>query len=135
MAALAVALFHARGWLPGAGAWPIDERFSMLGVAVFFAISGMLMAEIVPRTDPWRFLSHRVVRIYPLYLFLVATWAVIAPVLGAQRVGFHLLSLTLAPVGGAFTISGLNGFLFMSARITWPSSRWRGPDCNGIWSR
>lgn len=100
VAAVAVALFHARSWFPvGAGAWPFDERFGVLGVAVFFAISGMLMAGIMPRTEPWRFLSHRVVRIYPLYLVLVASWAVVAPALGAQRVGFHLLSLTLAPVG------------------------------------
>ena len=88
------------------------------------------MAEIMPRTEPWRFLSHRVVRIYPLYLILVATWAVVAQALGVQRVGFHLLSLTLAPVGGRYYYSGLNGPLFMRFRITWPSSRWRGSDYN-----
>lgn len=107
VAAVAVVLFHARGWFPaGAGAWPFDERFGVLGVTVFFAISGMLMAGIVPRTGPWRFLSHRVVRIYPLYLVLVATWVVVAQTLGAQRVGFHLLSLTLAPVGHRYYYLG-----------------------------
>jgi exopolysaccharide production protein ExoZ len=90
-------LFHAN--FSRASTWPFDERFGYLGVAVFFAISGMLMADILPRTEPWRFLSHRIVRIYPLYLLLVATWAVIGPATGAQKVAFHLLTLTLAPVG------------------------------------
>src|SRR5262249_41796277 len=107
VAAGAVVLFLVLGVFPwGAGAWPFDERFGVLGVTVFFAISGMLMAGIVPRTGPWRFLSHRVVRIYPLYLVLVATWVVVAQTLGAQRVGFHLLSLTLAPVGHRYYYLG-----------------------------
>ena len=46
------------------------------------------------------------VRIYPLYLLLVATWAIVAQALGVQRVGFHLLSLTLAPVGGRYYYLG-----------------------------
>jgi len=62
----------------------------------------MLMAGILPRTEPWRFLSHRVVRIYPLFLLLVATWAVVGPATGAQKIGFHFLSLTLAPVGNRY---------------------------------
>ena len=99
VAAFAVVLFHAHGWFSGASAWPFDERFGFLGVAVFFAISGMLMASILPRTEPWRFLSHRTVRIYPLYLLLVLIWAVIGPATGAQKVAFHLLTLTLAPAG------------------------------------
>jgi peptidoglycan/LPS O-acetylase OafA/YrhL len=99
VAALAVVVFHSHAWFSEASAWPFDERFGFLGVAVFFAISGMLMASILPRTEPWRFLSHRIVRIYPLYLLLVAIWAVIGPATGAQKVAFHLLTLTLAPVG------------------------------------
>ena len=99
VAALAVALFHAHSWFSGASTWPFDERFGILGVAVFFAISGMLMAGILPRTEPWRFLSHRIVRVYPLFFLVVATWAVIGPATGAQKVAFHLLTLTLAPVG------------------------------------
>lgn len=106
VAALAVVLFHAHGWLPAAKAWPIDERIGVLAVALFFAISGMLMAELVGRTEPWRFLSHRIVRIYPLFLILVVAWAVIAQSLGIQRIGFHLLSLTLAPVGGRYYYLG-----------------------------
>ncbi len=106
VAALAVVLFHARGWFSGASAWPFDERFGSLGVAVFFAISGMLMAGILPRTEPWRFLSHRIVRIYPLYLLLVTTWAVVGQATGVQKVGFHLLSLTLAPVGDRYYYLG-----------------------------
>ncbi len=106
VAALAVMLFHARGSIAAGTPWPFDERFGILGVAVFFAISGMLMAELVARTEPWQFLSHRVVRIYPLYFILVATWAVVAPTFGVQRVGFHLLSLTLAPVGWRYFYLG-----------------------------
>jgi exopolysaccharide production protein ExoZ len=106
MAALAVVALHARTGFPEASAWPFDERFGILGVAVFFAISGMLMAELVSRADAWRFLSHRVVRIYPLFLLIVATWAVVARAFGAQGIGFHLLSLTLAPVGHRYYYLG-----------------------------
>ena len=77
MAALFVLLFHASvfsgrhfgefGW-----ATAFDGRFGLVGVAVFFTISGLLMSDLIQRSDPWRFLAHRIVRIYPLYLLAVA---------------------------------------------------------------
>src|SRR5262249_56836321 len=72
VAAVAVVLFHARGWFPaGAGAWPFDERFGVLGVTVFFAISGMLMAGVVARTRPGRLLSPPLGPLFPRFLVLV----------------------------------------------------------------
>jgi exopolysaccharide production protein ExoZ len=115
VAALLVALYHATGYASAylRGGTPeftevFDARFGVLGVAVFFAISGMLMAGVVPRTDPWRFLAHRIVRVYPLYLLALFVWLPICAALHVQSVGFHLLRLTLAPVGDrAYYLGGI----------------------------
>src|SRR6266852_9594238 len=61
LAALFVALFHASthsGRYFGDSGWAtaFDGRFGLVGVAIFFAISGLLMADLIQRTDPWRFL-------------------------------------------------------------------------------
>src|SRR5258708_36079148 len=74
LAALSVALFHASvhsGLHFGDSGWAtaFDGRFGLIGVSIFFAISGLLMADLIQRTDPWRFLAHRLVRIYPTYFF------------------------------------------------------------------
>src|SRR5690348_3383877 len=64
LAALFVALYHASAF-SGAHfgdselAAVFDGRFGIVGVAIFFAISGLLMANLIQRTDPWRFLTHR----------------------------------------------------------------------------
>lgn len=42
------------------------------GTTVFFVISGFLMAGLIERTPPARFLAHRILRIYPAYLIAVA---------------------------------------------------------------
>ena len=104
MAALFVALYHASGFSGqhfGVSGWAVafDNRFGLVGVAVFFAISGLLMADLIQRTDPWRFLAHRIVRIYPTYLLAVAVWLPIVALLGIRPVGLHLFSLMLVPVG------------------------------------
>ena len=75
-AALSVVLYHASVYLDrfvGDDRFLrlFDGRFGLLGVAIFFAISGYLMAEILPRTDPWSFLTHRIVRIYPIFLIVL----------------------------------------------------------------
>src|SRR6266436_8030614 len=64
MAALFVVLFHASVYSAdhfGDSDWAaaFDGRLGLIGVAVFFAISGLLMADLIQRTDPWRFLAHR----------------------------------------------------------------------------
>src|SRR6266853_2902165 len=104
VAALFVALFHASvfsGRHFGDSGWAtaFDGRFGLIGVAMFFAISGLLMADLIQRTDPWRFLAHRFVRIYPIYLVAVSVWVSIILLLGIQKLGPHLFSLMLVPVG------------------------------------
>jgi exopolysaccharide production protein ExoZ len=104
MAALFVALFHASAYAAdhfGDSDWAaaFDGRFGLIGVAVFFAISGLLMAELIQRTDPWRFLAHRVVRIYPTYLLAVSASVPIVGFLGIRKFGPHVFSLMLVPVG------------------------------------
>lgn len=104
LAALCVMLFHASFYaelLLGDSRWLVvfGNRFGVTGVAVFFAISGMLMADLVRRTDPWRFLGHRIVRIYPAFLVAVAIAMPLSAFVGGYRQSFHLLSLLLVPVG------------------------------------
>lgn len=104
MAALLVAFYHASdfsGTHFGDSSWAtaFDGRFGIIGVAIFFAISGLLMANLIQRTDPWRFLAHRIVRIYPTFLLAASAWVSVIALLGFGKVGFHIFSLMLVPVG------------------------------------
>jgi exopolysaccharide production protein ExoZ len=104
LAALFVALYHASVYAQaqfGDAGWAaaFDRRFGVAGVAIFFAISGLLMADLIQRTDPWRFLAHRIVRIYPPYLLAVAVTAPLIGLLGIRKFGPHLFSLMLVPAG------------------------------------
>ena len=104
IAALFVVLYHASVYAAdhfGQSGWAaaFDGRFGLIGVAVFFAISGLLMADLIQRTDPWRFLAHRVVRIYPAYLLAVSVSVPIIGLLGMRKFGPHVFSLMLVPVG------------------------------------
>jgi len=103
MAALFVALFHASAIAAdadhfGDSGWAVifDGRFGLVGVAVF---SGLLMGDLIQRTDPWRFLAHRIVRIYPTYLLAVSVSVPIIGFLGIRKFGPHVFSLMLVPVG------------------------------------
>jgi exopolysaccharide production protein ExoZ len=101
LAALSVALFHASvysGLHFGDSGWAtaFDGRFGVVGVAIFFAISGLLMADLIRRTDPWRFLAHRIVRIYPTYLLAASP---IIAFRGLRNVGPDWFSLMLIPAG------------------------------------
>jgi exopolysaccharide production protein ExoZ len=105
LAALFVALFHAsihaKNLLGDAG-WAtafFDGRFGLVGVAIFFAISGHLMADLIQRTDPWRFLAHRIMRIYPAYLLAVLIAAPLTAFAGGYKPSLHAFSLLLVPVG------------------------------------
>jgi exopolysaccharide production protein ExoZ len=103
LAALFVAMYHASIYAEmrlGGASWAavFDGRFGLVGVAVFFAISGLLMADLIQRTDPWRFLGHRIVRIYPAFLMATAIVAVMA-LAGDHKLGFHGFSLLLVPAG------------------------------------
>ncbi len=100
IAALFVLLYHASVYLKqitGDDTFfhVFDGRFGLLGVAIFFAISGYLMAEILPKADPWRFLLHRILRIYPIFLIVLAS-----VLLARRRPGeVDLWAATLVPAG------------------------------------
>ncbi len=100
LAALFVLLYHASVYLSqilGDDTFlrVFDGRFGLLGVAVFFAISGYLMAEILPRVDPWRFLLHRVVRIYPIFFVVLGSLLLVR----RKFDEIDLWAITLVPVG------------------------------------
>jgi peptidoglycan/LPS O-acetylase OafA/YrhL len=133
VAALFVVLYHASfysGLRFGNSSWAtaFDGRFGLVGVAIFFAISGLLMAELIQRTDPWRFLAHRIVRIYPTYLLAVSVGLPIVALAG-KSVGLRLWSLMLVPAGQRKYYLGVEWTLvfectyyvalFFLARIGW----------------
>lgn len=73
--------------------------FGLYGVAIFFAISGYLMASLINKEGPFEFLARRVARIYPLFfLCTLITMLVIFPQVISRWVP---LSITLAPMDGA----------------------------------
>ncbi len=71
IAAFAVVLCHASYYvreIRGDGRmWLIFDRAGYLGVVLFFAISGYLMARLAENATGLRFLAHRLIRIYPIY--------------------------------------------------------------------
>ncbi|WP_082666464.1 acyltransferase [Aureimonas sp. AU4] len=100
VAALSVVVYHAGVYLErftgdSRFAAVFDGRLGFLGVAIFFALSGYLMAEILPRTDAATFLVHRLVRIYPIFLIIFGA------LYFARRkwLDFDVLALSLVPIG------------------------------------
>jgi len=71
IAAFAVVLCHASYYVMevrGDGRmWVMFDRAGYLGVVLFFAISGYLMARLAENATGLRFLAHRLIRIYPIY--------------------------------------------------------------------
>jgi len=84
IAAFSVVLCHASYYVKdirGDGRmWEIFDRAGYLGVVLFFAISGYLMAQLAERATGLRFLAHRLIRIYPIY------WACIFGVLLVEKI-------------------------------------------------
>jgi exopolysaccharide production protein ExoZ len=114
VAASSVVVYHASFYLEkqrGNASFHdlFDGRFGLFGVSIFFAISGLLMARLVQRTDPWTFLSHRIIRIYPPFLVAVAFGFVLSRLSGVpfaydnpppnSTAVAHLFSLVLVPAG------------------------------------
>jgi exopolysaccharide production protein ExoZ len=110
LAALSVLFYHAAFYLSlvrhDASLLPLFNKFGFFGVALFFAISGHLMGRIAPASNPWRFLSHRIVRIYPLFLILAAsvflfkTWS-------GNAIAFDPFAFALIPGGPRDYIVGI----------------------------
>lgn len=102
-AALCVVVYHASFYLQG---FRGDARFVAIfggylgayGVAVFFALSGYLMAELVARDSPAKFLVSRLARIYPPLLLITALAALAFALVGQPR-GLDAIALTLVPSG------------------------------------
>ena len=100
-AALSVALYHASILLEQSGR-PVfhsvfDGRFGLYGVAVFFAISGSLMANLATSGRPWIFLAHRIIRRSELIAHVGLAF-VLSRTVGTPF-SFDPLGLTLIPAG------------------------------------
>lgn len=73
------------------------DAFGIYGVAIFFAISGYLMSELIKKQNAFEFFARRIVRIYPTFLIATAmSLLILAPML---RQGYNPLSAFLAPIG------------------------------------
>lgn len=144
-AAFCVLLYHASHYLlhlrgEGAALKLFGGFFGGYGVAVFFALSGYLMAQIVDRDPPGRFLIARVTRIYPLFLATVAGFAVAFWLAGDAR-GVNLWALSLAPVGpqGYFLtvewtlLYELTYYVALALTGFLGAARWR-PALVGVWT-
>lgn len=102
-AALCVLFYHASFHLSRLRGDPgplaiFGPFFGGFGVAAFFALSGYLMAQVVERDEPARFLVARMARIYPPFLFVVALFWALFALLGEAR-GVNLPALSLIPSG------------------------------------
>lgn len=95
IAALLVLVAHAFKFLPG-----------MIGVDLFFVISGFIMASIAKK--PRQFILDRLWRIYPLYLLCAVPWLFVE----AGSLGETMSTLTLWPLWG-------NGFSVPLMPVAW----------------
>lgn len=100
LAAILVLLYHAGVYYYRA----YDENLfhslfpswmGQLGVAVFFAISGYLMAGLIQRQTPVDFMYRRIIRIFPIFLLISCIGLLMRP---AVQSSFNPWSLLLAPV-------------------------------------
>lgn len=103
VAAIAVLLYHATfylGSLRGSDSFAsiFNGYWGTYGVAVFFALSGFLMAELLRRDDPGFFLVSRLARIYPPLLLTTGLFVLVFFITGYRR-GIDAVGLTLVPVG------------------------------------
>jgi peptidoglycan/LPS O-acetylase OafA/YrhL len=103
IAASSVVLYHSSYWLKTIRHQAAEFNiffgwFGVFGVQLFFAISGLLMARLAGGITPGRFLTHRIIRIYPIYWLtaLVAFLAFKATHL-PQALAFNPWTLALAP--------------------------------------
>lgn len=110
IAALSVVLCHASYYVRdvrGDGRmWEIFDRAGYLGVVLFFAISGYLMAQLAEKATSLRFLAHRLIRIYPIYWLCVFAVLVVRWIL-RQPVWLDPAALLLVPGAGHSYVLGV----------------------------
>ena len=70
----------------------LNGQWGFYGVAIFFAISGFLMSDLLQKTDCWTFILHRAVRIYPLYYLVLLAFF-------PWQAGYDAVGLLLVPAG------------------------------------
>ncbi|CAH1672259.1 Acyltransferase [Hyphomicrobiales bacterium] len=143
-AALSVLLYHASVIVEringNSGFLSIFGGFwGAYGVAVFFALSGYLMGELIQRDDPARFMVNRLARIYPPMLLAVAIFWVAFFAAGFLR-SIDPIGLLLAPAGSRdyflavewtlvyemsyYVILALLGFAGLRRFASWLAAGW-----------
>lgn len=103
-AALAVVVYHAAVYqqIMRGSTWALQYVpgwLGVMGVSLFFALSGYLMSSAMTRYAAPQFLLHRVVRIYPPF-FLVAALVVVAGIWSPIKPPIDVFALSLLPYGG-----------------------------------
>ena len=103
LCAISVLLFHSGFYFEnstGNNTFKIlfGNLFGFGAVAVFFAISGYLMRDLLHRIDAFSFIIHRVVRIYPAY-YAAGLLAWLAFTYYQAALPISPFAATLAPVG------------------------------------
>ncbi|MDJ1636754.1 acyltransferase family protein [Rhizobium rhizogenes] len=103
VAALMVVLYHASEYLfiSKSSTWGrehIPSWYGVVGVALFFALSGYLMSRVMEKSTAGTFLTHRIARIYPSFLIVTAVFFAIGTFTGL-RPPISLRALTLLPFG------------------------------------
>jgi exopolysaccharide production protein ExoZ len=113
VAALCVLLYHAGFYLQAYRGESFFANFfchpfGSFGVYTFFALSGLLMATQAEKLpdDSTRFLTHRIIRIYPALFLAIAVRVAVAWTfnLGAE---FDPLTFSLAPLGNPLSVLGV----------------------------
>lgn len=104
-AALAVVFYHAAAYesILRGSSWAlgyVPGWLGAVGVALFFALSGFLMASAMQRYEAPQFLLHRLVRIYPPF-FVVAGLVIVAGIWSPLKPPIDVFALSLLPYGGA----------------------------------
>ena len=124
LAAFTVIEYHADIWFRGIGApreWlplPLFHR-GYTGVALFMVLSGMILSAITyeREIDTLRFYLNRILRIYPLFVFVVALGYFATPDPRETSAGLDFL-LALLPISNLYRLHyGLYGGVLFSVAI------------------
>jgi len=103
VAASMVLIYHASVYLDlikqsSYGLERFPTWYGSVGVSLFFALSGSLMASAMTKSTAPQFLLHRIGRIYPAF-FLVVALVVLASFVSPARALLDLHAMTLFPYG------------------------------------